>query len=64
MAVFGGDSGSTAVSSQYLNKHLKAIAIPNLTTVTHFLPEFLRFKEWFQKLPHPPPPFIVYYFIS
>ncbi len=35
--------------------NIKATAKPNLTAVTHFWAEFLRFKEWNQKVAHPPP---------
>ncbi len=56
---FGGGGGSTAVSSQFLNKNQKAPAIPNLAAVNHFLAEFMRFKEWFQIVAHPPPPYFI-----
>ena len=55
LAVFGGRGSSAAVSSQFLNKHQESNS--NLTAVNHFLAVFMRFKEWFQKVAHPPPPF-------
>ncbi len=59
---FGGSgqfSALSAVSPQFLHSSLiniiKATAIPNLTAVSHYLAEFMRFK-----VAHPPPPFIGY----
>ena len=50
MAIFGGSVGFAAVSSQFLDKHLKATAIPKLTAVTHFwlcsCVSFNGFKKW------------------
>ena len=58
MAVISGGGGSTAVCSHLLNKHHKSNCHTKTTAVTHFWPEFLSFKEWFQNVAHPPPPFI------
>ena len=44
MAVFGGSSGSAAVSSQFLIKHHKGNFMPKIIAVTLCLADFLR---WF-----------------
>ncbi len=63
--IFGGSRRFSVVAlvpPPFLHSSLmniiKATAIQNLTVVNHFLAEFMGFKEWFQKVAHPPTPFV------